>query len=112
MKLFVPPLGTRLRLTKTWNFRLHCEERNRTLWNLRSVIPMERIPYAVRRSNFSDICLHEMDELIIDRIFIRKGSDMYNSVTFRALVKDTGLFHAVRFWVELKDANNIECEVI
>ena len=115
MKFFVPPLKTVFRLKQTWNFELHYETRNETLWNLFSAIPMEgyfnRL-YSQRRRLRCDVCLSPDDELTVDRIFIRKGSSEYNSVTFRGKVKYDGVYHNVRFWVPLSDVNGIEMEVI
>ena len=57
--------------------------------------------------------------LIVDRIYIRKGSEDYNSVTFRiedcpdkrlAPKKAKGFMKGqARFWVKLADANRIQC---
>jgi hypothetical protein len=51
------------------------------------------------------------DVLSVDRIFIRAGSEQYNSVTFRAEVQHLGVVRKVRFWVRLEDANKLEYEV-
>ena len=112
MKILIPPLKTKIVLTKQWNFDLMCESRNRTLWNLfHPSPPMAVIPSRVRRENALSIQLDVGDVLIVDRIYIRHGSEMFNSVTFRARVKKNGVFHTVRFWVGFADANNIEGEV-
>jgi len=113
MKLFIPPLGTKLRLTKSWPFSLLCEERNRSLWNLSTGrAAMENIPLLHRRGQAQLVCLQPDDELIVDRIFIRDGSKNFDSVTFKGTVKFHGVYHRVRFWVPLMYANSIECEVI
>ena len=112
MKLFIPPLKTQIVLTKQWNFELMCESRNSTLWDLfHSPPPMDVIPSQVRRNNTLSTQLDVGDVLIVDRIYIRNGSEMFNSVTFRGQVKKNGVFHKVRFWVGLADANNIEGEI-
>ena len=112
MKLFIPPLKTQIVLTKQWNFDLVCEPRNRTLWDLFHSPPvLLSIPSQVRRNNTMPTQLDIGDVLIVARIYIRNGSEMFNSVTFRARVKKNGVFHKVRFWVGLADANNIEGEV-
>jgi len=113
MKLFIPPLGTCLRLTKPWSFSLLCEERNKSLWDLVSGrANMDGIPRIHRRGQAAAVTLRPGDVLTVDRIFIRKGSEMYNSVTFRAEVMHMGVFRKVRFWVALEDANKIEYEVL
>ena len=113
MKLFIPPLGTKLRLTKSWPFSLLCEERNKSLWNLstgRAV--MENIPLLHRRGQAQFVKLHAGDKLTVDRIFIRAGSENYDSVTFKGTVKFHGVFHRVRFWVPLMYANQLEAIII
>lgn len=113
MKLFIPPLGTRLRLTKDWSFSLLCEERNKRLWDLvTGRAPMDRIPLLHRRGQSAYVHLHKGDVLTVDRIFIREGSSNYDSVTFKGIVMHNGVYHKVRFWVPLMCANDINCEVI
>ena len=113
MKLFIPPLGTRLRLTKDWQFSLLCEERNKTLWNLvTGRAPMERIPVLHRRGQAAMVHLHKDDELTVDRIFIRKLESNYDSITFKGVVHHNGVFCRVRFWVPLMYANQMEVEII
>lgn len=85
---------------------MHCEARNKTLWNLMAVVSMDTIPMTARRYNFCDVTLPVGTILEVDRIFIRKGSATYNSVTFKGNLGG----HLIRFWVELKDANQIDCE--
>lgn len=109
MKLFIPALGTALRLTKPWSFTLYCEPRNKSLWDLISPIPMDGIDYFSRRGGRLSVELQPGDRLVIDRVFIRKGSAAYNSVTFKGGVHIKDVYHTVRFWATLEDANNIEC---
>ena len=58
------------------------------------------------------VTLPEGTELSIERMFIRKGSEDYNSVTFRGEVGHLGVLRKVRFWARLDDVNNIYYEVI
>lgn len=112
MRLFIPKLGTKLRLTEQWTFEMYCEDRNQKLWDLFGAVPMASIPWQARRGNHCTVTLQPGDVLTVDRIFIRKGAESYNSVTFKGRIKVGGVFHPVRFWVPLADANNIECEVV
>lgn len=112
MQLFIPPLKTRLRLVKPWSFTLHCEKRNETLWDLKSGVEFSKIDWGQRRGQFCDVTLSPGDILSVDRIFIRAGSEHYNSVTFRAEIKIIGVNRKVRFWVSLADANKIKYEVV
>ena len=118
MKLFIPPLGTKLFLLSPWTFSLHYENRNRALWDLLFAPPsMERCP-TVWRSSYRETRLVTLDpgaELKVDRIYIRKGSTGYDSVTFRGHVHGptkSGPVHHVRFWVSLEDANKMDVKVI
>jgi hypothetical protein len=108
MRLFIPPLGTRLYLLKPWTFKLHCEERNQALWDLIHPSPMEAIPTRHRHVNQTRVTLLPGDQLVVDRIFIRKGARDYDSVTFIGFIVMHGVKRRVRFWVSLEDANKIE----
>jgi hypothetical protein len=50
--------------------------------------------------------------LKVARIFIRQGAHNYDSVTFTGGYHHHGTVRKVRFWVSLKDANNIQYKVI
>lgn len=113
MKMFIPPLGTKLRLMRSWNFRLYCEARNKKLWDLKYSPPsMDAIPVRHRRANYHDTYLELGDILTVDRVFIRMGQAIFNSVTFKAEVWHVGYYHKVRFWAKLEDVNNMDVEVI
>lgn len=113
MNLFIPPLGTKLYLTAPWAFKLTCEYRNRSLWQLQTDTDLSGVPTVHYRHNESlTLTLDPGTELIVSRIFIRKGSPGYNSVTFTGKVSKWGVTRTVRFWVSLDDANNIKCKVI
>jgi hypothetical protein len=116
IKLFVPALGTRLRLTQPWNFRLFNERRNATLMTLLGD-PRE-ISYDPQPSHAT---LPPGTELIIDRYFIKHGMSDFDSISFRikgvsALAKTYSFSKAtkrqVRFWVKLEDANTMQVEVV
>lgn len=130
MKLYIPVLGEKLRLTADWMFDLYNESRNSTMmehlgdtrtcvWNPAA------IPFTLPAGSV----------LKTDRIFIRKGSEEFNSITFFLVGEKTqakilhkagtsftpgyaGTFQydvkqparPVRFWVKLDDANKIEFE--
>lgn len=62
-------------------------------------------------SSEQEVFLPRQTCLIIDRIYIRKGSPDYDSITFRiAECPDKKLVKA-RFWVKLRDANKIICSL-
>lgn len=112
MKFFIPPLGTKFRLNQHWSFKLMCERRNKTLWDLVSVVQMDNILYRVRRNQFVDVTLTDGAILTVDRIYVRAGADAYNSVTFRAEVNIDGVLRKVRFWVPLSEVNGINMKRI
>lgn len=179
MRLFIPPLGSRLRLLAPWRFTLHQEYRNNTLMER---VGVDRIEYDEIHTGLpgvlrgyaktpGDLILHRAKTpvfnqvgadmgasfavvsteeglgpykdtgndtirkdicafgltlpadtvLVLDRIYIRKGKDGFDSITFQVEssplvgLKGTGkkgfLSGKVRFWVKLEDANRIECEL-
>ena len=114
MKLFIPRLGTRLRLLDNWGFCLLCENRNKSLWDLvTNFAKMDNIPLLHRRGQSASVLLTKGDELTVDRIFIRAGSEKFDSVTFKGQVMYAGVYHRVRFWVPLMYVNNMpDLEVI
>ena len=112
MKLFIPPLGTKLTLLKNFTFDLLCEERNQKLWNLKMQLPMSSIPWQHARDLWKPVTLWAGDELIVDRVYIRKGYRSYDSVTFRGWTRESGTDHKIRFWMKLEDANRLDVEVI
>jgi len=112
MQLFIPPLGTCIRLTKPWSFKLHYESRNRSMWDLCFSIPWDHMSH-LRQGTVKpmEYTLYEGD-LTIDRIYIRQGMDSHSSVTFRGDIPSMGVVRKVRFWVSLEDANKIEGDII
>lgn len=120
MKLFIPPLRTKLRLTEAWLFPIHMDYRNSNfrramLGDLVITTPPPVLPEIIR--------LEPGTILAVDRIYIRKGQDGFDSVTFRVvdspnkalLSKSRGgtmQNGQARFWVKLLDANNINCEIV
>lgn len=131
MKLYIPSIGDRLILTDDWTFDLHDERRNETLF---AFLDEEKPPkvnttnqwgYPTVVGGSVEVELLAGSILKVDRIYIRKGQGEFSSITFmlegqKAQVPDrkwdrkTKSYvpgkkdRAVRFWVKLEDANNIE----
>ncbi|WP_434715626.1 hypothetical protein [Paraburkholderia sp. A3RO-2L] len=118
LQLFVPPLGTKLRLVEPWDFSLFNERRNATLMALLG---------DTRKLEYHDVegipaTLPAGTVLIIDRYYIRHGLDEFDSVSFRmqgvSAEAKTYSFSAkatrrqVRFWAKLPDVNNMCVDVI
>jgi len=112
MKMFIPKLGTKLRLQEDWEFSLFCEERNKSLWDMKAGrVGFDAIPWQVRKHNIALVRLLANDELRVDRVHIRKNQDEKDSVTFKGNVQHHGSFYSCRFWVLLDDFNRMEAEV-
>jgi len=132
MRLFIPELGTRLRLIQPWSFNLYCESRNDSLlWHYEYFKRNEQGRKLDTNFKYNDIvdklkldigCI-----LKVDRIYIRKGANKYSSVTFhltlpdgRKSTKPLQQWHAdlkprripLRFWAKLNEVNTIECEIV
>lgn len=111
MKLFIPSVGTKIKLSTDWTFKLISERRNVKFWN--SVFDANLTGYAWRDQK-KDLTLPKGVVLQIDRVYVRKGpSEDYNSITFYVVnEKRSKSKFKGRFWVKLTDANNIECEIL
>lgn len=123
MKLFIPELGTKLKLTKSWTFKLYSESRNDSLlvalgkekvdrWIRDEDGYHQRNPEWMRGTTVS---LPRGTELTVDRIYIRRGNKEYSSVTFvikKMPIKGAKFGKCVRFWAKLTDINTINCTVV
>jgi len=135
IRLFIPPLGTRLELTQTWEFPLMAEKRNKRLWEFltREELPSIWGTSLVNSSYYKDkyplsatacqpsilATLPPGTILIVDRIYIRQGAKGFDSVSFRCeRIPDIagcaewgkpGLRKRTvgRFWAKLEDVNRI-----
>lgn len=103
--LFIPPLGTSFILAEDWTFPLHNEYRNYSLFEY-----LYYYDYKLDEGGalILEVTLAKGVSLKLDRIYIRKGVGDYDSVTFVASIP--GYKNKPRFWVKLKDANNIKYE--
>lgn len=91
-RMFIPEIGTKIKLTKDWTFTLHKEYRNESLL-------LERFP-SFNLSHDIKYTLPAETILTVDRIYIRKGNEEYSSLSFTLPGKK-------RFWAKLSDVNNI-----
>lgn len=136
MKLYIPENGDSIRLVADWTFSLFNEDRNHSL--------MEKLGDPRRtmgpwHESYGSVpaTIPAGATLKIDRVYIRKGSKDYSSITFlwvgEALpakleentswdrltntYKPNGSFSKIpripiRFWAKLVDVNNIEFEKV
>lgn len=112
MKLFIPTIGTTLKLSENWSFMLYGEYRNKKLWEIFAG-PDNKIDFwSYRVMATMNVILPAETILIVDRIYIRKNLKKFDSVTFRLKSCDILKIKNKRFWAKLDDVNKIECEVI
>lgn len=112
MRLFIPTIGTPLRLLADWSFTLYDEYRNESVYNPLS--STQKKGWSNDRDSIV-VTLPKGTLLTVDRIYIRKGSDDmggYDSVTFN--IRETSHpqlkgVKRMRFWCKLPDVNQMEC---
>ena len=84
MKLYIPRLGDEIKLTSDWTFDLYCEDRNDTMikkFNI-DLGQVQGGPWHHLHDKSAKCTIPEGSILKIDRIFIRKGAEEYDSITF------------------------------
>jgi len=118
MNLFIPTIGTKLRLSSDWSFRIQNEKRNQNL-----IEGAMDVSYDSRWGVTTkyDLTLPEGTVLTVDRIYIRNNKGEYDSITFLIDSCPEERFESnrnhfgkkgFRFWAKLNDANQIECEIV
>jgi hypothetical protein len=133
MHLFIPPLGTKLRLVWDYTFLIESEYRNRSIYEALdlgecSYSPMRRVGWSREAGSVYEpippkpVSLVKDTILIVDRIFIRKGLGDFDSITFivddgpdkRLCTKKKGgtRSKAVRFWVKLDQVNGLRVDEV
>ena len=123
MKLYIPENGDSFKLTADWTFDLYNEDRNYSLMeklgDTRRTIGSWHESYGAAPATIPAGAI-----LKVDRVYIRKGSKDYSSITFlwkgEALPAKIETYSdgstgkvpriPVRFWAKLADVNNIEFE--
>ena len=117
MNLYIPEIGDRFKLESDWTFTLHSERRNTELFRELGLIE-SGLSWGEERKSMKDtkVTFKAGTILQVDRIYIRKGADLYSSITFYAEIGEggTGNFGRPkhpRFWAKLSDCNKIEFSV-
>ena len=133
--MMIPTIGTRLTLLSPWTFRLYSESRNKILgkkvkadWALddpawyksfeetkhcnsnAEIHTVPRNPSGRWTLRHHLVTLPVGTELVVDRIYIRRGKEEYDSITFRLLTWPGTKIKKGRFWVRLADANVLHCD--
>ncbi len=114
-KLQIPTLGSNVLLTGDWEFALHNEARNRTLMDHFAIqYPKGYWPQYehFNRGGSTQVTLPAGTKLVIDRIYIRRGNDDFDSITFRIVELNGKPVKKLRFWVKLPDVNAGPLELI
>lgn len=118
--LFIPDIGTKLRLTIPWQFDLYSERRNDTL--LEFVTGKEqKYPYSEWGKSKGVLQVKPGAILIVDRVYIRQGSGFedFSSLSFRmqkgAEIEFNGFEFTTeknhRFWAKLRQVNTMLAEM-
>lgn len=107
MRLYVPDIGHKLKLQADWTFPLYHEHRNDSLLRY---FTGEGYSWGWRENenkSVPTVTIPKDSILTVDRIYIRKGSSDYSSITFRVVLNGK----SYRFWAKLEDCNKIEFQV-
>src|SRR5688500_6976739 len=95
----IPSIDTTIELLDNWTFNVYREHRNNPLLKY-----MGKNPAGWNCTKCGQFTMPKGTNLIVDRIYIRKGGEDFESITFRA----TNLpgSKSVRFWAKLEDVRN------
>lgn len=105
MNLFVPDIGTRLKLTENWNVIIQDEYR---------VNILEKMGITSERDKKYLIIIPKDTILTVKKIYVRQGNATYSSVSFSIKKKDcpnNKLMEGSKFWASLSDVNRLQFEL-
>ena len=121
-RFFVPEIGTFIKLTEDWTFRLHYEYRNESLLNLFGKT-FDWREYDKRGEKVGNVTLKAGTELSVNRVYIRQGAKEFSSITFYLNPKSEVTLEGkncghravskgkVRFWAKLGDVNKMNVQI-
>ena len=110
-RLTIPTIGSVLTLNEDWTFGLYPESRNEKFWNLitGSEYPLFKNGYVLCKAGaFIAVTLPAGTVLIVDRIYLRKGIQNYDSISLK--IREHPIdkrFLKKRFWAKLDHFNTI-----
>lgn len=109
MQLHIPTIGNKLTLETPWTFTLIGESRNDNTWlAIHGETPTRNnliYPPVYQTANTT---LPKGTTLEVQRIYIRKGKEDFDSITFTIRsIPGKGPLLNKRFWIKLEDANTI-----
>jgi hypothetical protein len=112
MNLFIPEIGTKIKLEQDWQITLYSEYRNYSLFK----------PFDLNSKENSIVELPKGLLLKVDRFYIRKGSSQFSSLTFsipKVKTKAEKLeyphnitFGGCKFWVKLHECNGLNMSLL
>jgi len=141
MNFYVPTIGDSIYLIEPWTFTLHQEGRNEGLAkrlaqcgqgdthtvSTNSVLHKERMASGnwedlgsddhhwkdfTWKNKTAEVVLPIGTQLKVDRIYIKSTYRDFDSITFRiGKCEANPKLEKARFWVKLKDANKIVCDL-
>ena len=113
MRLFIPPLKSKVRLLTDAVVPVMHESRNFTILKALGKT-RAKDSWTIARwddpPKFSDVPLPAGTVLSIDRYYIRNGSEEFDSLTFRIVSSPEPKLMKPkhRFWLKLADVNNLD----
>lgn len=121
MNLFIPEIGTLIRLEENWIFTLYAEYRNRTLFSV--IDNTDADPYLFYGKSKNKIVELPKGLVVkVDRVYIRKGLSQYSSITFtipkakskkdKESMPHNVLYGGSKFWVKLHECNGMNFSTI
>jgi len=113
MKLYVPDIGDTLKLSKDWKFYLQSEYRQRLdldQFGTGNTVSRDSIQFYKDQDDFNEVIIPKGSVLKVDRVYIRKGSSGFSSITFLLKEVDGKKVKSQRFWAHLRECNKIEFE--
>lgn len=130
MNLFIPDIGTLLKLEEDWTFTLYNEYRNRTMGESYNRYLIEigdkngKPPFTFNFFTSGNKIIDLPRGLVVkvDRIYIRKGLSQFSSITFTVPKPKTKKekqempfntqFGGSKFWVKLHECNGVQFSTI
>lgn len=105
MKLYIPRVGEKIQLTENWSCSIQSEHRNQKIFDALGIKIGNNVHGTV-----INVTLPKNTILRIDRLYVRAPASDYDSITFTIEESPLPGIEKSRFWVKLREANEIECE--
>lgn len=106
VKLYIPQVGDKLKLTSNWNCKLFKEHRNYSFFKVLNIDTTQNNDVSI------DISFPKGTVLKVSRLYVRAPASSFDSITFTVESSPVKTLSKGRFWVKLMDANTLEFEEI